>query len=295
MNHTFSFIIPCFNRQKYITRAVFSVLTQTDLFFELIVVDDGSTDSSVEEIKKISDSRLRLISIPKNKGNAHARNIGWKESKGDWIIFLDSDDWFEKNYLEELKYSIQKNPSVDFFWSGIRFVNEANEVLKEEFWEPRECLPSTTFFDELRIGTNCGIAISRLVFDELGGFNESFLASVDREFFLRVSQKVDGKGIDKILVNSLLGNHISVRKNYNAQFEAYKKLIETHSEIINFSFSRKRWWYHKAMWLGLYSHNYDLAFKFLSNIGFPFRSSIVYFLFRAFPHSFARKIHKKLA
>lgn len=295
MSSTFSIIIPCFNREDFIKRAILSVLTQTISIFELIVIDDGSTDSSVEKIKEIDDSRLRLITLPTNKGNAFARNVGWKESKGDWVIYLDSDDWFENSYLERLTFSIQFNPSIKFFWSGIRFINGSNEVLKEEFWEPKESLPSTTFFDELRIGTNCGIAISKTVFEELGGFNESFFASVDREFFLRISQKEEGKGIPEILVNCLIGGHASVRKDHTSQSLAYDKLIEIYYERINESDSRKKWWYHKAMWLALYAKNDALAFKYLSKIGFPIKSTIIYLMFKTTSNSFARKVHKKLA
>jgi glycosyltransferase involved in cell wall biosynthesis len=291
----FSIVIPVYNRAKLVTKAISSVLNQKIENFELIVVDDSSTDNTLDEVKKIEDSRIRMVLLPENGGNAKARNEGWKSAKGDWIVYLDSDDWLEPTYLENLCKAIESDPIAEFFWSGVRFVSEKGAILKEETWHPRSELPGDTFFDELRIGTNCGVAFRRDLLVEFKGFNEDFKASVDREFFLRISRTKHGKGIQEILVNCLLGNHESVRKNYMSQAEAYTNLVKLYSKEIEAKPSRKKWWYHKSMWLALYNSDFTQARYFMKQIGYPLKSILLYSIFFIFPLEVAKTLHKKLA
>jgi len=91
-NPTVSVIIPTYNRAHTIGRAIKSVLNQTYQDFEIIVVDDGSTDNTEEVVKSFRDKRIRYIQHKKNKGAAAARNTGIKSAKGKYIAFQDSDD-----------------------------------------------------------------------------------------------------------------------------------------------------------------------------------------------------------
>jgi len=291
----FSVVIPLYDRADYIIRSIKSVLNQTYSSFELIVVDDASKDNSVEIVSGILDPRINLIQLPKNLGNAAARNEGWKAAKGNWIVYLDSDDWFEESFLENLEREISNAPEIAFFWSGVRFVNSYNQILKEEIWTPRAELPSTTFFDELRIGTNCGVAFQRDLLKKHNGFDEAFRASVDREFFLRISQREKGKSIQKVLVNCLIGDHKSVRKDYKSQYKAYSKFIALYKDQIQANDSRKKWWYHKMMWLSLYCKDFDLAKKCLKTLKYPIKSSFIFLIFYILPNQNAIAMHKKIA
>ena len=96
-----SVIMPSFNTEKYINDSIDSVLGQTYNNFELIIVDDCSSDNSVDIIKKYDDPRIKLIVNKRNKGAAFSRNRALIESKGEWIAFLDSDDIWEPKKLEE--------------------------------------------------------------------------------------------------------------------------------------------------------------------------------------------------
>lgn len=107
MKKTFiSVIIPVYNRDKLISRAIESVLNQTFEDWEVIVVDDGSTDNTVKQVNKLaeSDSRIRLVQNKSNLGFLQARNVGIAEAKSDWILLLDSDD----SYLPDAFESIVK-------------------------------------------------------------------------------------------------------------------------------------------------------------------------------------------
>ena len=107
-----SVIIPVFNDEKRIEKSINSVLNQTYDNLELIVVNDGSTDKTLEKIQKYSDKRIKIVT-QKNQGTGQARNKGIKESTGNFICFVDSDDTIEPNFLEEMSKLIkQKNASI---------------------------------------------------------------------------------------------------------------------------------------------------------------------------------------
>jgi len=97
-----SIITPVYNAEKFIEQTIKSVLSQTYRDFELILVDDNSTDNSVSIIKRyMNDSRIRLIELPENSGAARARNVGIENARGRYIAFLDSDDIWSRKKLEK--------------------------------------------------------------------------------------------------------------------------------------------------------------------------------------------------
>lgn len=108
-----SIIIPLYNKEAYIRDTLSSLLQQQEAIFEVIVVDDGSTDNSVSIIKELSDSRIRLVQQP-NKGPSSARNTGVRYAKYDWILYLDADDKLLPNALATFADYIPKQ-QVDCF------------------------------------------------------------------------------------------------------------------------------------------------------------------------------------
>lgn len=101
MNPTVSIVMPCYNGERYILAAINSVLTQTFDDFELIVVDNGSTDLTTEILASVSDPRLRVLTM-RERGVSRARNLGLTEARGTFIAFLDSDDTWGKEFLEKM-------------------------------------------------------------------------------------------------------------------------------------------------------------------------------------------------
>lgn len=108
-----SVIIPLYNKEAIVKRSIESVLTQNYEDFEIIVVNDGSTDKSAEIVRKIKDSRVRLIEQT-NGGPSKARNTGVKNAKGKWILFLDADDELLPDALQYFDRAIKQNPSISF-------------------------------------------------------------------------------------------------------------------------------------------------------------------------------------
>lgn len=108
-----SVIIPLYNKEQIIEKCIQSVLTQDYDDFEVVIVNDGSTDRSAEIVKRIDDSRIRLIE-QENGGPSKARNTGVKNAKGDWIVFLDADDEFLPGALSVFYALIEKKTFADF-------------------------------------------------------------------------------------------------------------------------------------------------------------------------------------
>ncbi len=102
MNPQVSIIIPTYNSEEYIAQALESVFNQTFRNFEIILVDDASTDSTVQIASMFTDKRLEIIKNSQNRGVSNARNCGIRQAKGNWIALLDSDDWYAPERLEEL-------------------------------------------------------------------------------------------------------------------------------------------------------------------------------------------------
>ena len=117
-----SIILPTFNRAQMITNAINSVINQTHKAWELIVVDDGSTDNTREIVKEFikTDKRIKYI-FQENKERSVARNNGIKKAKGDWICFLDSDDIYHMNHLEEFKLDNERGFKIGLYFSGLSF------------------------------------------------------------------------------------------------------------------------------------------------------------------------------
>ena len=110
-----SIIIPTYNRGYIIKKSIDSILKQSYTDFELIIVDDGSTDNTKEVVNSINDNRIKYITYEKNMGACYARNIGIKEAKGEFITFHDSDDYCYKDRIKYQYENMIKNKSdIDF-------------------------------------------------------------------------------------------------------------------------------------------------------------------------------------
>jgi glycosyltransferase involved in cell wall biosynthesis len=130
-----SVIMPVFNAEKYLAEAIRNVVDQTFRDFELLIIDDGSTDTSLEIIKSFKDSRIKCVMNTQNKGNYYSRNRGWQIAKGKYIIVMDSDDVCELNRLEVQFVFMEENPSVGLAGTCIRFLGSKQIIFREPFYE----------------------------------------------------------------------------------------------------------------------------------------------------------------
>ena len=128
-----SIILPVYNAEKYIERALKSLINQSYKNIEILCIDDGSKDNSYNIIKEFKDERIKLFR-QENSGPAKARNVGLSNSKGEYIMFCDADDWYEPNMCE-LMLETLINQNVDFVICGCNIVDTYNTSIrsKEEF------------------------------------------------------------------------------------------------------------------------------------------------------------------
>lgn len=197
-----SVLVPTYNRAHLLDRCLNSILFQTYQNFEIIVVDDGSTDNTKEIINRFKDQSIRYFRHKQNRGEGAARNTGLKEARGDYIAFLDSDDeWLPEKLEKQMKIFERLSEKV-----GIVYTDswKINGNLKQ-YWHPPHIMPEDKIVYNqalervrIQIGT---VVIKRECFDKAGMFDERFVRLVDREFFIRVSAYYYFYHIEEPLLN----------------------------------------------------------------------------------------------
>lgn len=133
---SFSIIIPLYNKERTIRNTIESVLKQSYSYFEIIVIDDGSTDGSVEIVKSYTDERIHLFR-KENGGPGSARNYGVRKAQNDWIIWLDADDMMQPKALASFVYAIERNPHVDMVVGNFQIEEGKAIRLYQENCKPR--------------------------------------------------------------------------------------------------------------------------------------------------------------
>src|SRR5690606_11411506 len=172
----FSVIIPVHNKLPHLDRSIMSVLNQTFRSFELILIDDASEDGSSQKIRSYNDPRIRLYerNTPGPGGYA-ARNLGIKEAKYDWVVFLDADDVWENHHLENIKQAIGEFQTIDIIstkWvtskNGLR--TQVSELKK--FEKKYTKFSIIDFFYTKSLMWTGAIAIKTRLLRDCGGFPE---------------------------------------------------------------------------------------------------------------------------
>jgi len=198
-----SVIIPNYNRENSLERAIESVLTQTYHNFELIIIDAGSTDNTSRIIKKYKKKIPYFYQL--HSGVSSARNLGLEKSEGTWVAFLDSDDYWLPQKLARQMQCLSENPQwlvmqTDEKWiRNGSFVNPMNKHRKYSGWIFPQCLP-------LCIVSPSAVIIHQKVFNDVGVFDESLPVCEDYDLWLRIALKYEiGLLPEKLIVKT--GGH----------------------------------------------------------------------------------------
>lgn len=183
----FSIITPTYNRARFLTEMIESVQQQTFTDYEHIIVDDGSEDDSEKIVSEFAkaDSRINYI-IQENKGRSTARNVGIEQAKGQYVCFLDSDDLWLPNHLENLRQTIEKHNEPAFFHTGLIWFYDDGTPEQEVVYRPRHFYTSDTEFAIVnQFAPDC-VCVPRSSLDE-DKFNPSLSINEDAELWARIT------------------------------------------------------------------------------------------------------------
>ena len=185
-----SVILPTFNRAQELDRSIKSVLNQTFIDFELLIVDDGSTDNTQEVINKyLQDKRVKSY-WQTNSGASIARNLGLTKSNLEFIAFQDSDDIWREDRLEKQISIMDDNPECGFVYSDMQRVlqNGKEFYLEVPVVDSNEVInPKTSDFQVIGIGMQT-ILVRKAIVDQIGEFDPEFPRFIDLEWFIRIAK-----------------------------------------------------------------------------------------------------------
>lgn len=252
----FSVVIPLYNKELYIQNTISSVLNQSFQDFEVIVVNDGSTDGSLEIVSTIKDKRIKIIN-KKNEGVSTARNLGIESSKGNFIAFLDADDIWYPNHLEDLKNLTESFPGCGLYCTAYETSYYGKKIVKAKFLkidDPFFGIVQDFFSSSLvdSIALPSAVGISKAILDKHGNFNKNLKSGQDTELWIRIALKekvafTSTISAKRILSNS--GNHLSLsekrvdRLNILEQFkdaENTNKSFKRYLDINRFAIAIER-------------------------------------------------------
>ena len=210
----FSIIVPLYNKAPYVRKALDSIVSQTFSDWECIIVDDGSTDGSAaiceEFFHSLTPSLAHSINVNRsfvhsfirqtNSGVAAARNRGVAESHGEFVCFLDADDWWEPTFLEEMDKLIREYPDAGLYGCDYFYVKNGKKKIYPKDTEG--------YIDYCKVYTHCGAMpihpngaiIPRKVYDEIGGFDSSVKMGEDFILFMQIVLKYKVAFLNKQLV-----------------------------------------------------------------------------------------------
>lgn len=225
-----SVIIPAYNAMAYLPETLESVFKQTFLDFEILIINDGSSDNIVEWASQIQDSRVRLIS-QKNQGLSGARNTGIWSSKGEYLAFLDADDIWEANKLEKQVEYLEKNLNIGLVSSWVSSIDDKGNI-QESYQYPQaegNDLTKELFRGNIMI---CGSTplVRRICFEKVGFFERSLSSAADWDMWLRIARYYSIAVIKEPLVRYRRHSN-NMSKNFRLMLEEIDQLMYRAFEI----------------------------------------------------------------
>lgn len=224
-----SIIVPTFNRAQLVIEALKSLLNQTYKKFEIIVIDDYSTDNTAELISNINDDRICYFCLSKNQGAPAARNIGLKKANGQLIAFLDSDDQWVSTKLEKQVAFFEREQHIGLVYTGIKFINNQYE---------RTLVPkvrgdiSKSILKKNYVGPTSSVLIKKELIDEVGGFDITLTSCQDWDLFIRIGQICEIDYIAEPLVLYFEHEGTRISTNSKAVVKGHLKIHSKYRRLI---------------------------------------------------------------
>jgi hypothetical protein len=232
-----SVVIPCFNDSEFVEQAIDSILSQTYKCYEIIVVDDGSNIETKNVLKTISSKITKLI-IQENLGQSTARNVGIRESKGEYIVVLDSDDHFESTFVEKAVLALQETSIKIVACYIVRYLNK---IKIDEYHHQGGDL-SVLILNNQATGS---VMFRKEDFIKVGGYDEAMRKGFeDWEFYIRI---LKNGGLFYVVPEPLF--------NYNMRVDS----TTSRANLVKYELLHYIYIKHKE----IYQFNYDVFIEFI--------------------------------
>ncbi len=222
MEPTFSVYIPAYNHAKYLGQTIESVLGQTCGDFELIIIDDCSTDNTKEVVYSFKDKRISYYYNEKNLGCVASNNKGISLSKGKYIYNLDSDDLMFPTNLEKKEKIFRKTPNIGLVYSDCNIIDHEGNILEESYWKSERYTPVRGRLNYQMIAS-CGLVMptqatvfTREVVQKIGYQNTKLVHPHDGEYWLRIAGEFEVDYVPEVLCSWRIhqaGRHLTKDEN----------------------------------------------------------------------------------
>jgi glycosyltransferase involved in cell wall biosynthesis len=232
-NPAISIIIPTYNREKLILKALDSAFNQTFQDFEIIVVDDASTDNTEQVIRNLSNEKIRYFKLNKNGGQCIARNYGIKQALGDYIAFLDSDDeWLPEKLSAQMECFI-KGPKELGCVYGLAY--RRDPVLDITDLIQQECFRGNirqNLMNGFCPTTPSLFLVKKIALQEVDGFDEKLITFVDLDLWLRLSLKYHFDFVEKPLIIKYENIGDQYVNNFEKRYKGIKLFLNKWKNIV---------------------------------------------------------------
>lgn len=197
-----SVVLPTYDRLEYLKEAVDSVLAQTITDWELIVVDDGSTDATVAWLESLGDERIIVVRQPHTGNRSALRNLGVARARARWIAFLDSDDLWVPDKLSRQLEQLAANPSRRWSCTGVRFIDGTGATIAQRGGRPYVA-ESGWILERLLMftaaATTPSLMVEKALLDDVGGFDDAILFRQDYDLELRLAARSEIHALPEVL------------------------------------------------------------------------------------------------
>lgn len=236
-NILISVVIPVYNSESYINYAINSILNQTYQYFELIIINDGSTDNSVAIIESFKDDRIKIINNKNNRGVAIVGNQGISKAKGKYIARLDADDIAHPKRLETQLQFLEKHTDVVILGSQAQILN-TNKMLKQQLKVPIQSsiLPIYSLFYCPFIQPS--VMVRTDIIKEFY-YDNHFVSAEDYELWTRILKKYKGSNLSESLIQYRIHNTNFSNVQKEKQVESVRKIYQHNLEYIGMSYSQE--------------------------------------------------------
>ncbi|WP_250433978.1 glycosyltransferase family 2 protein [Hanstruepera flava] len=191
MTPRISIIIPLYNKSNFIADTVNSVLNQTFIDYEIIIINDGSTDNSLDVVNSINDNRIQIYTT-KNQGVSAARNYGISKARANYIAFLDGDDYWEATFLDSMHQLTIDYPKNHVFSSAAKMINGRRNMPLKYYAKPKDKVSTLNFFKSslgFPILHPSSLIMSKHVVNTIGLFDETLYTTEDTDYWIRIGTK----------------------------------------------------------------------------------------------------------